>query len=318
MRTRLDEARYREAERALWAAYGLEPREHWVTVPSLGIRVRVLECGAGVPGTAALFVHGTPTAGGVFASLVAALQAGGGRRCLVLDRPGCALSDPLPVGSLGADAGEAIAAVLGAVAGELGDGPVHVVGNSAGGMAAIQFAARRPAQVASVVLDGVPAVAGMTLPAPMRLATLRPVAGVVSRWRVSERDFVRSLRGMGHGALIDRGGLTREQLDWRVALANHTDTYAHEFALLRAFASVRGLRPGWAPDASVLARVEAPSLWIVGERDPFGRADAVARWAAHVSRSRVEVRPGEGHQPWLDAPADHADLFHSFWKNRDS
>ncbi|WP_062072513.1 alpha/beta fold hydrolase [Demequina sediminicola] len=308
MRTRLDEARYREAERALWAACGLEPHERWVTVPGLSIRVRAMEVGSG---SAVMFLHGTPTAGGAFAPLVAALN---GVRSIVVDRPGCALSEPLDTSALTpTGASEAIAATMGAIADDLGDGPVHVVGNSAGGMAAIAFTAHRPDAVRSLTLEGVPAVQGMTLPLTMRAATLKPVAAVVSRWPVSERDFVRSMRQMGHGDLLDRGGLTHEQLAWRVALARHTDTYRHDLAALSLGAGLKGLKPGWAPSLETVAALKPPSLWVVGDRDPFATADAVRTWAARAPGSRFVERPGEGHQPWIDDPIAHASLLQEFW-----
>lgn len=74
--------RYRQAERALWDHYGIEPTERFIDLGSPPARLRVLEIGGGEP---ILLVHGTAGAAPVWAPLVRELK---GFRCLVLDRPG--------------------------------------------------------------------------------------------------------------------------------------------------------------------------------------------------------------------------------------
>ncbi|MEM7139983.1 MAG: alpha/beta hydrolase [Actinomycetota bacterium] len=83
---RLD--RYAEAERALSASVGVDPIERRVQLRDGG-RVRVQEYGEGPP---LLFIHGGSIAGASWAHLVARL---GDQRCIVIDRPGCGLSDPI-------------------------------------------------------------------------------------------------------------------------------------------------------------------------------------------------------------------------------
>ncbi|MDX5318862.1 MAG: hypothetical protein LPK38_05865, partial [Actinomycetes bacterium] len=95
--SRRDDARYREAEAAAWAHHGMTPREHWVEVAELGVNVRALVHGEG---RTVVFVHGNPTAGNVFVPLVAALR---GVRAVVVDRPGCGLSDPIDYRGMTAD-----------------------------------------------------------------------------------------------------------------------------------------------------------------------------------------------------------------------
>ena len=74
--------RYRQAERALWAHYGLNPAERWVELKQPPARLRLLETGSGAP---VLFVHGTAGPG----SGPALIRELRGFRCLVPDRPGC-------------------------------------------------------------------------------------------------------------------------------------------------------------------------------------------------------------------------------------
>lgn len=300
---------YQDAERALWAHHGLVWREHFVTADALGTQVRVLEFGEGRP---VAFVHGLPSAGGVFAPLVAALQ---GVRAIVVDRPGCGLSDPLDLEGLTPPRLQELNdAWLTAVVEELVDGPVDLLGNSAGGMAALAFAVRHPHLVRTLTLDGTPAVQGMRLPGMMRGAAVPMLANLVTRRPVKERDFKRSMRNMGHESVWEFGPLNRADVDWRIALANHTHTFAHEFALLAKVASWRGIRAGWVPGRAEVASLQVPSLWMSGDQDPFASAERVERWASHAPGSHWRFLPGAGHQPWLDDVKTHARILEEFWQ----
>ena len=87
----MNEAAYRETEARLWDHYDVEPKEHFVPLEGTGTNVRVQEVGNGEP---VLFIHGSPTGGSNWAPLVAQLTD---FRCLVLDLPSTALSEPFAV-----------------------------------------------------------------------------------------------------------------------------------------------------------------------------------------------------------------------------
>ncbi|WP_062307976.1 alpha/beta fold hydrolase [Demequina subtropica] len=306
--SRRDDARYREAEAAVWASHGMAPVERWVEVPGYGIRVRALEHGDGRP---VILVHGNPTAGNVFVPLVAALP---GVRAIVVDRPGCGLSEPLDYsGMTPEDLRAAITGYLGAVIDALVGGPVDLLGNSAGGGTVVVAAAQLPEKVRSVVIEGVPAIRGMQLPRLLRLSSLTPVARIVAGHKVNEADLRRSFRAMGHGGLLDAGGPPAEELEWRIALSRYTDTYWHELSLIQRTATWRGLRPEWVAGKADLEGLRMPSLWIVGDRDPFASPARVRAWARHATRASVHVMEGSGHQPWLDDPDRHARIIHRWW-----
>lgn len=304
-----DDARYRAAEAALWAHHGMpDAAERWVDAPGLGARVRVLEHGEGNP---VVFVHGTPSAGANLVPLVAALP---GVRAVVVDRPGCGLSDPIDYRSMSrADLLDAIEAYLGAVVEAVADGPVDLIGSSAGGMAVLHLAAVRPDLARRIVLAGVPAVRGMRLPAQMKAAATAPVARAVPRHWTTERDVRASLRAVGHGPLIDAGGITGPDMDWRLALARHTDTFANEMRLLRRVATWRGLRSDWMLAQPELEAIRAPSLWLVGDRDPYASVERVRGWASHAADSTVVPLPGVGHLPWLDDAAGVGRMVADWW-----
>ncbi len=88
----MNEAAYREAEAELWASCGLHPAEQVIPLPRIGSRVRVQEIGDGDP---VLFIHRGPNAGSTWAPMLPHFP---GFRCLLVDRPGTGLSEPLPLG----------------------------------------------------------------------------------------------------------------------------------------------------------------------------------------------------------------------------
>ena len=128
--------RFHDAERRLWESFAVAVTERRVTLPRSGVEVRVQETGSGPP---VLFVHGTMSAGSVWAPLARLLPD---FRCLLLDRPGCGLSTA-STADLGDHAGlEAYADamvvdVLDALAIERAD----VVATSFGGYFALRAAA---------------------------------------------------------------------------------------------------------------------------------------------------------------------------------
>lgn len=78
--------RYRQAERAVWDHYGLEPTERFVEVDEPAAVIRVVEVGSGPP---LLVVHGTFGNAPGSAALAREMPS---HRLLLMDRPGFGLS----------------------------------------------------------------------------------------------------------------------------------------------------------------------------------------------------------------------------------
>src|SRR5262249_4932867 len=134
------------AERALFESLGVSPVEHRVTLERLGGEVRVLEIGQGRP---VLFVHGVMTAGPSWASLAAGLTD---FRGLLLDRPGCGLSEmsePWP--RTLADQEQVAASLIVDVLDGLDIDRADLVSTSLGGWYAFRGAARCPERIGHLV-----------------------------------------------------------------------------------------------------------------------------------------------------------------------
>jgi pimeloyl-ACP methyl ester carboxylesterase len=304
--------RYRAAEQAMWLHHGSGvPIERWTDVTALGIRVRTLEAGSGRP---VLFVHGGPNAAATWGPLVGHLS---GVRALAVDRPGCGLSDPLDYATLSPlQMWDAMVTTLVAVLEDAETGPVDVVGSSFGGACVLWLAVQRPDLVRSIVLEGVPLVEGMVLAPNLRPLAIRPLGRLIARLPARDADVRRTFRQLGHERLVASGWPSGPDRDWGLSMMNDTATMHHDVRLIQKGASWRGFRPGVAFDPAALSSIAVPTLWIVGDRDPFGSVALVESWARGMPVADLTVMPDSGHLPWLDEPEKHAGLIDDFWCRR--
>src|SRR6266540_2541018 len=285
--------RYRRAERALWAHYGLTPSERFVHIGSPRLRLRVLEVGFGEP---VLLVHGLigPAA---WAPLVRELR---GYRCLVLDRPGWGLSSSLdyarhPYGSV-------TASVLAGVLDGLGVDCAHVVGGSIGTLWALRLAASNPSRAGRVVLMGAgPLLSDIGVPAVLR-AIASPLGALMVRR--TDAGMLRSiLRQSGHAASLADGRIPEEFVAWRVVASRDTDAMRSERDMLRG-GIVNWARPGWRRgvvfDESALGRLTQPTLYVYGTNDGKAPVEFARKVAGALPHGELHVVEGGGHEPWFE------------------
>ncbi len=298
----MNEARYREAERDLWQVWGITPRERRVRLPRLGVEVRVLDVGdAEAP--PALFVHGASVAATSWADLAARLVPG--VRCLLLDRPGCGLSEPVPdlegVDDLAGVADVLVVDVLDA----LGIDRAHLVSNSMGGYFALRGAAAHPARVDRLLHFGWALGAPPSaLPLVMRAASVPGLSGLMARMPVTRGSVRAMLKQVGLRRAIESGGMRPEGIAWNVALSNHTDTRINEYRLASGSALREQIeRLALPPD--VLGRIEAPVHVVFGVEDIFGTPATMQALVDGIPDATLEVIEEAGHAPWLD-DLDHA------------
>ena len=167
---------------------GLAPTERRLDLRRTGVHVRVQEIGEGAP---IVFVHGASNCGGSWAQLVAGLE---GFRSVVLDRPGCGLSEPVSggfddVARLGAFADDLIVDVLDALDIER----AHVASTSFGGFIALHTAAADPDRIDRLIEFGWTIGAPIaSTPLVMRMASIRALGRMMTAIPPSE-GMVRSV-----------------------------------------------------------------------------------------------------------------------------
>jgi 2-hydroxy-6-oxonona-2,4-dienedioate hydrolase len=303
----MNENAYRKAERALWAALGLEPTERQLDLPRIGSRVRVQEVGDGPP---VVFIHGGPDSGSSWAPLLEHLTDW---RAIVLDRPGTGLSDPLPSPLALDDAPGFGPTLLEDVLDALGIESTHVVGSSFGSYLALHASAAVPERIDRVVHLGCPAlVPGMATPPFMRAMAVAPVRWLLSVLPPSRAGARSIMRQIGHGKSLAAGAISDEFLAWYIAKQRHTDTMANDTAMIASAVTVRGFVPSATIADEVLGAAKAPACLIWGADDTFGGEDVAVALAEMLPDAELHLLADAGHLPWLDDPVRCAELTAAF------
>jgi pimeloyl-ACP methyl ester carboxylesterase len=239
-----------------------------------------------------LLIHGSGASGACWIPMVAALA--GHHHLIRVDLPGCGQSPPARSYDVPVQAGR-VAAVLD----DLGLRAVSAVGHSSGGYVAIALADQRPDLVRSLALISTGPSLDAFLPQPPILrALLAPPLGPLL-WMVRSDAMIR--RGIG----VTFAGPV-EVPDEIVADLRGT-TY-------RAFRQVLHRNTAYIVERSVPERLTAlsvPALVIFGGADPRWEPSSAHQYDA-VPNTRVELLPGVGHVPMLEAPEVTSELLLQF------
>lgn len=293
-------ARFIEAEQQLWTLAGARPREHRIPLERLGTTVRVQEVGEGTP---VVFLHGASNAGSSWARLAARLE---GFRCLLVDRPGCGLSDPLPGNPRGRPdlaPTEVARSLLADLLDGLALSSAHVVATSFGALAALLGAATHPDRIDRVVQLGWPVGAPIAhVPLAMRISAIRPLGLAMAAMPVSERSVRSMLRSIGLRRAIETGRFSDEELAWFLALLGDTDTMRNELRSGRYLSLRHGLAPELIVADDVLASIRSPMLLLWGDEDPFGGQQVAEAFAARIPDATLTLVAAAGHALWIDEP----------------
>ncbi len=291
--------RYLDAEARLWAKFDASPVDRRVTLASGG-EVRVQELGEGEP---VVFVHGAAIAGASWCQLAVGLE---GVRCILVDRPGCGMSDPIVGGPLrDLPAVEAYAdRLLPDLLDALELDRASVAATSYGGLFAFRGAAAAPERVTKLIeyswLMGAPSESA---PLPARVSGLPGVRALMSRTPMTRTMVKRALRQFGLGRAIDTGKFDDDMLDWVYALLRHTDTLANDIrSSPKLFTPIKGQNRNVLLTDDLLARLTMPVLFLWGADDPNGGAAVARSFAPRVPNAELTIIPGAEHAPWIDDP----------------
>ena len=294
-----NELKYREAERRLWDSFDLAPTERRVHLKRLNVTVRVQELGDGPP---VVLVHGASAAGASWVNLTKHLT---GFRLILLDRPGCGLSDPLPGGAGAADV-DAVKRAADQLVPDLLDAldlpTAHVLGNSFGGFFTLRAAAAAPERIDRVVLYswsmGVPTE---STPMVMRVAAIPGLGQMTARMPMNAAMAKMMLRQVGLKHAIDSGRFNADMIDWYVALMRQTPTVLNEVrSTPKVVTPIKGINTEMLFTDEELARISSPAYFYWGEDDPNGGAETAKKFVARLPNGTLELVAGAGHAPWID------------------
>ena len=284
-----------EAERRLFAFYGLEAKTHTVRLPGLGLRLRISEVGAGKP---VLVVPGNAGEAFPLIPLMAQLP---GRRILAVNRPGAGGSEGFDYRQVNFRqfVVDSLVSVLDAFELE----KVPIVAHSIGGHISLWMAMDKPERVGALTLLGVPGNIINTRP-PMFL-----------RWLAVPR-----LNQLLYN-LVLRGG--QKQPFRGLSMVGHSpETLARlPRALAECYASFQKLPHARVTTLSMMEKtnresnairihagqlkgVSQPALFLWGTQDPFGSIETGRQIAQCMPAAQLHAIQGGGHLPWLDSPAE--------------
>ncbi|HVH23683.1 MAG TPA: alpha/beta fold hydrolase [Pseudonocardia sp.] len=183
--------------------------------------------------------------------------------------------------------------------------PVHLLGNSLGGLVALSVAARRPELVRTLTLVS-PAMPDRRLD-PRRVSDPRMLLALLPR--IGDR---------ARAELAAMSPRTRAEQVIKQCFGDPSCVPEHRLAETMAEIEARALQE-WAREAvnrsglamfglwfrrelwALAARVQAPTLVIWGDRDRLV-APRLARPTARVLRARLLMLPGVGHVAQIEAP----------------
>lgn len=302
--------RFRTAEKRLWDSVGVSPTERRVHLDRCETTVRIQEVGEG---PTVLFVHGATNGGTSWAQLVERLD---GFHCVLLDRPGCGLSDPLPRALDEIEEIEAYAdAMIPDVLDAIGVDTAHIIATSYGGYFALRAAAAHPDRIDPMVEFSWPFGAPMArVPLVMRLSSIPGLGRLMARIPPNERAVRMLLRQIGLGRALESGMFPQESVDWFVALLRNTPTIRNELrATPRIIQPIHGLNERVLLTPAVLGAITAPVLFFWGDEDPNGGIDLARPFVELVPKGELVEVNNAGHASWIDEPDRAADAVREFF-----
>lgn len=239
-----------------------------------------------------LLIHGSGASGGFWSPVVPALA--GHHHVIRVDLPGCGQSPPAPSYDVPAQAGQ-VAALLD----DLGLRHVAAVGHSSGGYVATALAEQRPELVGSLALISSGPRLDALLRQPFILrALLAPPLGPLLWSRRSDAMIRRGISAtaarpvdLPDDVVADVRGITYRVM--RTVLRRNT-----------AYIAERSV-----PER--LAALEVPVLVIFGAADPRWDPSSAHQYDS-VTNTRVELLPGVGHLPMVEAPETTSKLLLGF------
>lgn len=262
-----------------------------------GIRTLLREAGPGDAREAVVFIHGNPGPSEDWIGLLN--RVGGFARAVAWDAPGFGRADkpgdfPQTI--------DGHAAFIGKALDTLGIDRAHLVMHDFGGPWGLEWAARNPERVSSVVLINTGVLLGYRWHTWARIWQT-PVLGELAMATMNQRGF---------GAFMHKAepGLRREHINGLY------DSYSRQTkrAVLRLYRASRDIT-GWADaTAARLAPLDLPALVVWGAKDAYLPVEQARIQRQVFPSAEIEVLDDSGHWPFLDDAERVEDIVGEFLK----
>jgi pimeloyl-ACP methyl ester carboxylesterase/ketosteroid isomerase-like protein len=286
-------ARYQILEDSLLLSRAFDPADPWDQhkVRINGVTYAYSDRGEG---PIVVFAHGLFVDRTIFDAQVATLEAS--HRCIVLDMPGHGRSGYRKEDWTLDDIADDLALMIE----ELSLGPVAFVGQSQGGMVGLRLAARRQELVSRLVLIGTSARAEY----PERLDDWRALHHTLLHGSEAELEAAfASVQQRINGPIWLAGAAEAARHERSVMLAH--DRTGIALALEAASLKREDVR-------ALLPNILAPTLILCGDADRATPLELSQEMASAIVGGRLQVLPGVGHHPPLEAPTEVAAALKAF------
>lgn len=296
-------ATFERAQAAAFAEAGLRPSSRFVDISQLGLRVRVNEVGGGDP---VLLIHGGNSVGASWIPLLKPLAAE--HRLIFPDRPGCGLTSQFSY--RGIDLRRHGVEFIRLLLDEIGVERAALVGNSMGGYFALAFALAHPDRVSKLALLGEPANAEGAPRLFHRLVGTRGINTLLYKGPLKPAKDGAAFRAtFTKSRLVADPNRLSDALCECLAAGGRIPGATASWTSMVERIFVPAGRGLWARDSlgthkltAELPRLDQPTLFLWGDKDPLGGPEVGASLAALMARARLQVVVDAAHLPWLDQP----------------
>lgn len=270
--------------------------------------MRVQTVGQGPP---ILFIHGAPCAGSVWTQLASWMPE---YQCIILDRPGCGLSEVPSYKNLSREElTDIIVSVIDEVLHHFQIEKVPVVASSFGGYLAMLYTLQKPENVSKLILEGCPAmVEGMEIPSFMKMMLAPGFRWLIPKLPTPQFLFIKFMKELGHSYSLNHHLIPEIFIAWYVSLFNNTDTQQNDVSLISKAVPGGKMNLAFILHDHEIETMAQPTLWLWGKDDPFGGIEIGQRLNAKMKNSSIVIFDHSGHLPWIDKPESHATQIQEF------
>ena len=301
-------SKYRNSEKKYFESCGVRVDEQFIEVNKLSIRIRVLTAGNGSP---LLFVHGAPAAAPIWMPLIRNMQ---GYKNIIIDRPGCGLSEKTSYKDLSRDRLQSImVSTIDAVLDYFKIPQIPIVSSSFGSGLTLLYALKRPGRISKLVIEGAPALINGTLPPSFMKPMLLPVLKwLIPRLPTTAAIMKKIMIGLGHRYSIEQQVITTDFINWYLSLFNTSRTQINEISMITKVYPLGKPRPSFMLSNEEIGNIKQPTLLLWSTDDPFGGIQTAQHLKTKLKNALLIPFENSGHLPWLDQPEIHAEEIKKF------
>ena len=299
---------YRESEKNYFEECRVQTDEHFIEIKELSIRIRVLTTGNGSP---LLFVHGAPASGAIWIPLVMHLKD---YKNIIIDRPGCGLSEKTSYKNLTRDQLQSIMVLsIDAILDHFKIPRIPIISSSFGSGLTLLYALKRSERISKLVIEGCPAlINGAHVPSFMIPMLLPGLKWLIPRLPTTVSIFKKIMTGLGHKYSMEHQVIPNSFINWYISLFNNTQTQINEISMVTRAYPLGKANPSFILSDEEIEKIKQPTLLLWSKDDPFGGIETAQHLKTKIKNASLISFESRGHLPWLDNPERHAEEIKKF------